>query len=307
MKFRTTSQLPRMGIDDPLPQQSLVEISLPVDMEGESPRYSSRAMTVGLLKDNLLSSFQDQLEQKYGLKDGDRSIRLSDVKNKMESTLSADTVFSGRKTFVDTVAYQQPKEIDALGNNELVAKVHVVEMSRDYGNFLSPKTTFVDSDPQNTTPNTAYDSENFMKWQFDQDGRDSEQFILDPYSNQRALPVFAKHTGNLVVYGWLADNGNVAAQEAWVGLFGKVNIGNQDTQEKKWVALQIQPWIIGTKSQALQYVGFNVPVKKGMQLKIMTGFPVNVRNSGFQDPSYNTLTLLSNQPCTFIGYILRND
>jgi hypothetical protein len=35
--------------------------------------------------------------------------------------------------------------------------------------------------------------------------------MLDPYSNQRAKPVFAKHTGNLVVYGWLADNGNVAA------------------------------------------------------------------------------------------------
>lgn len=73
------------------------------------------------------------------------------------------------------------------------------------------------------------------------------------------------------------------------------------------MALQIQPWIIGTKSQALQYVGFNVPVKQNMELKIMTGFPVNTRNSGFQDSSKNTLTFINNQPCAFVGYVLRNE
>ena len=117
--------------------------------------------------------------------------------------------------------------------------------------------------------------------------------MLDPYSDMRAGPVDAPATGNMTIYGWLADNGNVAAAEAWVGLFGLVTIG-QNGQEKKWVALQIQPWIIGTKSQALQYVGFNVPVKKGMRLKIMTGFPVNTKNSGFQDSSKNTLTFINN-------------
>lgn len=221
--------------------------------------------------------------------------------------MSSDIALGGKKTFSARASYKSSEDVSLLGGNDLVSKQQATDISRDFGNFLSPKTTFVDSDPQNTTPNTVFNQEHMMKWQFDQDGHDSEQFMLDPYSNQRALPVFAKHTGNLVVYGWLADNGNVAAQEAWVGLFGKVNIGNTSSEEKRWVALQIQPWIIGTKSQALQYVGFNVPVKKGMQLKIMTGFPVNVRNSGFQDPSYNTLTLLSNQPCTFVGYILRND
>mgnify|MGYP003370721930 FL=1 len=201
---------------------------------------------------------------------------------------------SGKKLLRNPVGYAETLKLADIDDNDFITREMASETSQDYGTILSPSTTYVDTDPENSTPNTVFDEENFMVWRFDQDGRDSSQFILDQYSNQKAGPVFAKHTGNLVVYGWLADNGNVAAQEAWVGLFGYVTIGDIQSQRKRWVALQIQPWIIGQKSQALQYVGFNVPVKKNMQLKIMTGFPVNTMNSGFQNPAYNTLTFIQN-------------
>ena len=59
-----------------------------------------------------------------------------------------------------------------------------------------------------------------------------------------------RDTGNLVMWGWLADNGNVGAEYAWVGLFAKLKTeGNNDTQED--IPLQIQPWICGKYSNTL--------------------------------------------------------
>lgn len=42
-------------------------------------------------------------------------------------------------------------------------------------------------------------------------------------------------TGNLICYGWLADNGNVKAENAWVALFGEVKLKSDNTSI--WVAL----------------------------------------------------------------------
>ena len=307
MKLRTISQLNELTSDSSLPDGSLMEVAVPA-IGTQPQKYCSMSISTGTLRTRMLSSFEDDLADKYGLVDSRGPVDVSEIQRRLDGVLlSNDYRIDGRKVFGDQARYASSRPVDQMDVNALISRSQAVEISRDYGNFLSPKTTYVDSDPDNTTPNTAFDPEHFMKWQFDQDGRDSDEFMLDPYSNQRANPVFAKYSGNLVVYGWLADNGNVAAQEAWVGLFGKVGIGSQDSEVKRWVALQIQPWIIGAKSQAIQYVGFNVPVRQNMQLKIMTGFPVNTQNSGFQDPGYNTLTFLSNQPCTFVGYILRND
>lgn len=56
----------------------------------------------------------------------------------------------------------------------------------------------------------------------------------------------------------------------------------------------------------MQYVGFNVPVRKNMKLKIMTGFPVNGTTSGFQTPDGHSLlmTRYGNVPNTFVGYVI---
>jgi hypothetical protein len=294
MIVQTVSQLPRLGEEDRLTDNCLFEVEVPT----ADGKYDSRAVDFRKIKESSTGSISSEIEQTFEMNEGDDNgppISLRKVKKDVDSVLSGENVsISGKKLFRNPVGYAETLKLADIDDNDFITREMASETSQDYGNFLSPSTTYVDTDPENSTPNTVFDEENFMVWRFDQDGRDSSQFILDQYSNQKAGPVFAKHTGNLVVYGWLADNGNVAAQEAWVGLFGYVTIGDIQSQRKRWVALQIQPWIIGQKSQALQYVGFNVPVKKNMQLKIMTGFPVNTMNSGFQNPAYNTLTFIQN-------------
>jgi hypothetical protein len=68
-----------------------------------------------------------------------------------------------------------------------------------------------------------------MIFKIPQNGNDSSKFIKDG----ETIPVGSikcKKTGHLVVYGWLADKGNVLPQEAWVALCGKIKNGVDATQ-----------------------------------------------------------------------------
>jgi hypothetical protein len=76
--------------------------------------------------------------------------------------------------------------------------------------------------------------------------------------------------------------------------------------EPKWVALQIQPWIVGKYSSTAQYVGFNLPVKAGLRLKVVTGFKVNGNNTALHDKPTLMFAEEGNMPNTFVGYILRD-
>ena len=64
---------------------------------------------------------------------------------------------------------------------------------------------------------------------------------------------------------------------------------------------------MGKYSSTAQYVSFNIPVKKGLKLKIMTGFAVNGNNTALHT---DTPTLMfideGNLPNTFVGYILES-
>jgi len=55
----------------------------------------------------------------------------------------------------------------------------------------------------------------------------------------------------------------------------------------------------------MQYVSFNLPVKAGLRLKIMTGFNVNGNNTGLTDIPSLMFGQEGNMPNTFVGYILR--
>lgn len=106
-----------------------------------------------------------------------------------------------------------------------------------------------------------------------------------------------------MVYGWLADNGNVNPEECWVGLFQEIENGDGTVRP---TLIQMQPWIIGQNSQIAQYVGFNVPVRKGTKLKIMTGFNVNGQNSGFGQSNSLMISRSGSLVNTFVGYIVNN-
>lgn len=56
------------------------------------------------------------------------------------------------------------------------------------------------------------------------------------------------------------------------------------------------------RSKVIQYVGFNIPVQKGLRLKIKTGFSVN--STATATNSGNSLVFQNVQHNTFVGYIV---
>ena len=82
-------------------------------------------------------------------------------------------------------------------------------------------------------------------------------------------------TGNLVVYGWLDSSealNNRAVPSSFCVLEANVNpIADQDN----WEIISVQP-VMPFKS--MTYVGFNVPVRKGLMIRARTGFTVGAKS-----------------------------
>lgn len=95
-------------------------------------------------------------------------------------------------------------------------------------------------------------------------------------------------TGNLVVYGWLDSSSaldNKAIASAYCVL--EANINGTEASEN-WEIISAQP-VIPAKS--ITYVGFNVPVHKGLVVRIRTGFTVGAKSGQFsnEQDGYDTL------------------
>lgn len=56
----------------------------------------------------------------------------------------------------------------------------------------------------------------------------------------------------------------------------------------------------------MQYVGFNVPVKKGLEIKIKTGFPVGGERGGPHNTQGSLTFMNGNIPNAFFGYVIKN-
>ncbi len=269
--------------------------------------YTSRAIKYSDFENVVKTTIDSDHITTYGLREGDRidgdPIKLSVQKKRIDDILSSDTTTYGTYTFKKipkiTEAYlltQEDTAVPTVG--------YTKTLITDSGTFIGTGNTLIHrveggNAPNNEITNTNWftkDDDQFLHFRFDDGGYDSSEYIKNTDGDTLANADLCQRSGNLVCYGWLADKGNVAPQNAWVALYGYV--------QGQWVILQLQPWIIGQKSQSLQYVGFNVPVKAGLYLKIMTGFPVDGTNSGFQ--SGRTLTFSTGEPNSFVGYILYN-
>lgn len=99
-----------------------------------------------------------------------------------------------------------------------------------------------------------------MIWRIPDGYSDSTDYINES-GIKNPTGVECDKTGQLVVYGWLADGGGVLPQEAWVALYGKIANKNSTGSDTVWTILQLQPWIVSERSKVIQYVGFNIPVK----------------------------------------------
>lgn len=291
LTFRTISDLPLL---EELDDGSLFNVSVPGGETGGTQTYTSMKVTFGSLRDAAISASILSTESILQIPEG-TSLK-KDVLDPISGLLSGEAVLSGQKSF-----FERPTVLssgtDELSGNSLVTKDDVEGMIVDTAFCFSPDGKATAS-PNNSAGYTTDDG-NLLMWNIDSGQRDSSLFIDG--EGHRAGYVTCPESGMLVAYGWLADNGNLNPENCWAGLFSPIE--NADGTVKD-ILVQVQPWIIGDKSQTLQYVGFTLPVRKGLKLKLMTGFNVNGNNSGFGNQNSLMTAKVGSMVNTLIGYII---
>lgn len=260
--------------------------------------YSSHSTDITSIVAMAENKISNDITTAYGLSGMD----VGDLNDRVKSLSSEDVNLYGTKTFnqIPVLNYesvsQMKQDMARTGPGAFVTQGYVNTLIEDSSMFIGDDSSIV-SDPNNDTPKTNEDG-NLMIWRIPAGKRDSTQYVDDYGTTNEGVE--CTQTGNLVVYGWLADTGTVLPQEAWVAIYGMINISGQDNP--KWTILQVQPWTKTAYSNKIQYIGFNIPVKKGLVLKIKTGFAVDATATATNQ--YNTLTFDNVQPNTFVGYIV---
>lgn len=306
LKLRTISQLTELQNPN---DNTLFGVSQPInDVDSQyidndiSIDYVSSKLSYKTIRDDISSNVLSAVASKYGLVDSQKdSINVAALQKTVHKLSAEDCRIYGQKTLM------APPKIDGsielgkdvtVADNMLPTVKYVKSLVADNGDYISDNMVVVGS-PGNNARYTVFDR-NFMHWKIGENQKDSSEYI--DTTGYPVGPKVCTHTGNLVIYGWLADNGDVDPQDAWVGLYGCMHTSVDDDNERDWVLLQLQPWPLTLKSSVFQYVGFNVKVAKGLMLKIKTGFRVKGKNSGFQGGS--SLTYWTNQPNSFVGYFI---
>ena len=300
MIIKTISQLPE---ETNIGNEDLFEIS-----KQHNKAFISKKIKYESFKTNINSYLSGQIAAEFNLYTSDTDTIPLDVRamNSNITKLSSNNItFYGTKTFNSIPKINASLEYK---NEDPTYVPNISEVKRQINKracFIDSTYT-VDSNPgEDVDPSFAIDSDQFMHWHFDDNTRDSTEWMNPEKANQKTEKhgVLCRQSGWLTIYGWLADNGYVLPQDCWVGLYGKVGIYDGVKQlNDKWVLLQMQPWTRGQNATQLQYVCFGLPVNEGLYLKIKTGFLVNGHVGGFQDS--RSLTFALNQPNSFVGYII---
>lgn len=276
MVIRTISQLPTTNT---LNNNMLFEVSVPQNTFGDQndivTGYISQKTNFGTIQNTITTQIENNIKNDYQLIDNyGNKINVNSLKNEISEIKNNNLEIDGIKTFKKipniNAAYNdiQPSNVATVGYVDVAIQEKIPYSIGSMSNYDAAK-----------TETSIINESNLMKWIIDAGAKTSNEIVC-------------QKTGNLVIYGWLADNGNTISQNAWVGLFGQIN--------NEWILLQLQPWIIGQKSSVMQYVGFNIPVKTGLRLKIQTGFAVNGSNSVQMNTFGWGLQTVNN----FAGYIL---
>lgn len=272
LNITTISKLPSLTTES-LNSNDLFWISHPDSGQKYISKNTSLSAITNYAKNDVKDSFQ---------LDG---MNVAKMNYEINNTLSGDITFKGVKTFESTPKITgQTGNLSTLADDSILTKKNIATLAN---NLIADGITMVASNsktqrnPENNTPYTNKDNVDFS-------------LTIDNGKNVSNVQR-CNSDGQLVVYGWTADGGRVLPQEAWVAIYGKLN--------GIWTILQLHPWVVSQNSSILQYVGFNVPVKNGLEIRIQTGFPVNMTASGFN--TGNTLTFNDGSINTFVGYIIK--
>ena len=307
MTPRTISTLSPCGLT--VTKNSLLEVSVPI---GE--KFISKNQTIGNLQTQFESEISANIAREFEMLNGDEKYSLASLSAAIHSISCEDAIFTGTKEFANIpvvttnlTSYNfSHSGLDGsvtYSPDQLVPNVmKVKDLIDERANFIGSGYV-VDGDPgDDEAPRFTTKSDEFMYFRLDDNGTDSSKWI-DPETSAPAGAAVCTRTGYLTLFGWLADNGNVLAQDAWVALYAQILLASESsTPQYRWIPIQVQPWIIGARSSIRQYVGFSVPVKEGLKLKIRTGFRVNGSTAAMQDESTKSFNL--NEPNCFVGWII---
>lgn len=302
MTIRTISEL--KPEQKPIPSD-LFKISRQIGEDSKA--YANRKISYG----DILSSMQDTIIEATRNEWNLSSLNVTNIDNrlnKFESVISVEV--NDDKTNVAKFAVSPVSLGHAHKDNDITNRADVIDIVQDFSEYITPGSYIaVDNNNEILGNGTTYsDSSSQYHWHIDtgmQDSSKSEDKTISRLGPNGG--VLITETGMLTIYGWLAANYEIAAQEAWVGLFGMIHVNDGNGgRVKKWQALQIQPFVIGKYSQVAQYVGFNIPVRQQLELKIMTGFKVNDSASALHVGNSLMYNSLGNTPNSFVGYVLQN-
>lgn len=268
MTVRTISGLPSISSYKDLNSGCLFEVSRPIG--GDTSKYFSNKVSYKTLNEKVQEDSKGFLAKSYGITEG---IDVTEISGKVDG-LYTDATLSGTVTFKNI-----PVVDDGSGEKDVATEDYV-------------KSSIKSNTAGLITPNSVKLVE--IK------GTELAFDTKTSYNTSKVYHIPANITGNLVLWGWMADNGtDLHPAKCWVAL--RMLKSSDDTSP---ITLQVVPWIMGSYRNQLQYVSFNVPIfsgEDGMFIRIDCGFDVNEENSGSQTTN---MSLADSTPNKFVGYVL---
>lgn len=289
IKLRTISQLPAYLSGEALTSNTLSANLFETSIYDKGI-YSSRHITYANLSAILNKNIDDSMAFAYGMRIGNDNIQLSNLSSEISTIIFNDLNISGTKTFIGT--------LNAKPYHSGLTTICPVATSADVDKLLSQAPVYIATDSRYTAVRTL-NSNGIIKETIDSK---LYEFQLtnnqNEYSSSQSNEQTITKTGFLSLYGWLAAESDIVPQEAWVALEGYVN--------NNWVILQVQPFIIGSNNQIIQYLSFNLPVATNLKLRISTGFKLSNSPTYIQTGKtlvYNASSNGQNMINTFYGTV----
>ena len=224
MTIRTITQLP--SVEGVIDDNSFMELSEPKQITGSiDVGYVSKKVSYGKIKDQLNDQIGSGLNRKYSMSEDNNPIQILDLKQRV------DSLYDGNSTLT-TVNFKNSPTISSTGNK--LGDSNVPTVGYIVNTLISKSTSFnIGSDSKYDTAKTSIlfygDPEMF--------------FTIDSGTKESKEPQTVKHTGNAVIYGWLADNGNVDPAAAWVAVEA---YSDTILEGGGWIIVALQPWIQGS-------------------------------------------------------------
>lgn len=198
-----------------------------VGVELENGRFASKKISYGFLVESIQEATTDRVVDQLGIKDT----------TNIQSTVDyVDSLSAQVEILDDVVRFNTAPTVvnDSTGPDSLQTRRQVENLVVDASPYIGPH-SHIHADPQNSRGSTK---EYQYIWKIENGRYDSsESYDSDGFPMEYVQ--INQDTGYLTVYGWLASYKDVKPQNAWVGLYGKMVIGDKDSPNQDWVLLQV--------------------------------------------------------------------